>query len=69
MKLEYYPIRGRGELGDKFQLARVRDESGNYFKGKYDQARQFSSEAELKTYLADMVSVPESELDIKLMHL
>lgn len=69
MNLEYYPIRGRGEQGDKFQLARVVDENGNVYKGQYDQAIQFASEAELKSYLADMVKVPEADLTISKMHL
>lgn len=69
MKLEYYPIRGRGEGGLKFQLARVRDESGNLYKGQFDQARQFASEAELKTYLADVVKVAEGELQLQKMSL
>ena len=27
MQVKYYPIRGRGERGDKFQLARFEDET------------------------------------------
>lgn len=69
MKLEYYPIKGRGEGGAKFQLARVQDESGNMYKGQYDQARQFVSEAELKTYLATVVNVAEAELSLQTMSL
>lgn len=69
MNLEYYPIRGRGEAGDKFQLARIQDESGNMYKGQYDQARQFASEEELKSYLAEVVKVAEAELNIAKMHL
>ena len=69
MNLEYYPIRGRGEAGDKFQLARIKDESGNMYKGQYDQAKHFASEAELKSYLADVVKVAEAELSIAKMDL
>ncbi len=69
MNLEYYPIRGRGPQGDKFQLARIIDEQGNMYKGQYDQAIHFGSEAELKTYLSDMLNLSESELSIKKMNL
>ena len=56
-------------LGDKFQLARVKDEAGNMYKGQFDQAMHFSSEAELKTYLAGVLSVAEGELSISKMDL
>ena len=69
MNLEYYPIRGRGVSGDKFQLARIKDEAGNMYKGQFDQAMHFSSEAELKSYLAGALSVAESELSIAKMDL
>lgn len=69
MKLEYYPIRGRGVDGSKFQLARIKDEAGNTHKGVYDQARQFESEADLKGYLAGVLSVDESTLDLSKMSL
>lgn len=69
MKLEYYPIRGRGVDGSKFQLARIKDEAGNLHKGAYDQARQFGSEDELKGYLAGVLSVDESTLDLSKMSL
>lgn len=69
MRLEYYPIRGRGEDGLKFQLARIQDENGNLYKGRYDQARHFSSEVELKTYLASVVGVAESDLVVSKMNL
>ena len=69
MKLEYYPIRGRGAAGEKFQLARLRDEQGNTYKGQYDQAKHFGSEAELASYLAGVVNVPEREISLAKMHL
>ena len=69
MKLKYYPIRGRGEDGTKFQLARIKDEAGNLHKGEYDQARHFASEAELKGYLADILKVEESSLELSKMSL
>ena len=69
MKLEYYPIRGRGPEGDKFQLARITDEQGNMYKGQYDQTKHFGSEQELKTYLSDMLNLSEEELSIKKMSL
>ncbi len=69
MKLEYYPIRGRGEGGLKFQLARIKDEAGNLYKGQYDQARHFASEDELKSYLAGIVNVDASQLQLSKMSL
>ena len=69
MNLEYYPIRGRGPQGDKFQLARIIDEQGNMYKGQYDQAKHFSSEDELKVYLSEMLNLSVSELSIKKMSL
>ena len=69
MKVEYYPIRGRGPEGDKFQLARITDEQGNMYKGQYDQAKHFGSEQELKTYLSEMLNLPEAELSVKKMSL
>ena len=69
MKLTYYPIRGRGEGGSKFQLARVEDENGNGYKGEYDQGRHFGSEAELKAYLATVVNVSEDQLQVSKMSL
>ena len=69
MKLEYYPIRGRGADGEKFQLARIKDEEGNYYKGAYDQAKHFSSEQELKGYLAGVLNVDEASLEISKMSL
>ena len=67
MKLEYYPIRGRGENGDCFQLARLRDEAGENYKGRYDQARHFTSEQDLKEYLAGLVSVDASAIELTKM--
>ena len=69
MNLEYYPIRGRGPEGNKFQLARIIDEQGDMYKGQYDQAKHFGSEQELKTYLCEMLNIPEAELSIKKMSL
>lgn len=70
MKLEYYIIRGRGEGGVKFQLAKLEDETGNDFKGQYDMARHFSSIEELQNYIADeVVKKPLSELSIKAMNI
>lgn len=69
MKLEYYPIRGRGENGLKFQLARIQDENGNFYKGQFDQERHFSSEQELKSYLAETLKVTETELQLGKMSL
>ena len=70
MKLEYYIIRGRGDGGQKFQLAKVEDEQGNNFKGQYDMSRHFSSIDELKTYLAtEVAKCNESELSISPMNI
>ena len=69
MNLEYYPIRGRGPDGDKFQLARISDEQGNMYKGQYDQTKHFGSEQELKTYLSEIFNLSEEELSIKKMSL
>lgn len=69
MKLEYYPIRGRGEDGTKFQLARIKDEAGNLHKGEYDQARHFASEDELKGYLAEVLKLDEGSLHLSKMSL
>jgi len=70
MNLEYYIIRGRGEDGSKFQLARLQDESGNTYKGEYDMARQFASMDELKGYLAsDVIKQPLSELSMEPMNI
>lgn len=65
MNLEYYIIRGRGEGGQKFQLAKLEDESGNNFKGEYDMARHFGSIEEMSQYIADDV-VKKPLADIKL---
>lgn len=64
MHLDVYLIRGRGERGDRFQLAMVQDGQGNYFKGEYDQTRHYSSLDELKESLAAMVKVKSAELTI-----
>lgn len=68
MNLEYYIIRGRGDGGQKFQLAKLEDETGNKYKGEYDMARHFGSIEELKTYIADdIVKKPLAELSISAM--
>ncbi|MFT6386875.1 MAG: hypothetical protein ACJAUP_000244 [Cellvibrionaceae bacterium] len=68
MNLKYYIIRGRGEDGSKFQLARLQDESGNTYKGEYDMARQFPSLDEMKGYIADdVVKKPLSDLSLEAM--
>jgi len=68
MNVEYYAIHGRGELGLKFQLARLQDENGNSYKGQYDMARHFSSTEELKQYLADtVIKKPASEFTLSPM--
>ena len=68
MKVQYYIIRGRGDDGRKFQLARVQDETGNHYKGQYDMARHFGSEEELKDYIAaDVIKKPLTELQIEPM--
>lgn len=68
MNLEYYIIRGRGEGGQKFQLAKLEDETGNKYKGEYDMARQFASIDEMKSYIAsDVVKKPLESLSISAM--
>lgn len=68
MNLEYYIIRGRGEDGKKFQLARLQDETGNNYKGQYDMARQFASLDEMKAHIAeDVVKKPMDELVLTAM--
>ena len=70
MNLEYYIINGRGEDGSKFQLARLKDDSGNNYKGQYDMARHFGSIDELKTYVADeVVKQPIGELTFEPMNM
>lgn len=69
MNIEYYPIRGRGEGGLKFQLARIVDEQGNMYKGQYDQARHFGSEDEVKAHLAEVLSVDGASIELKKMSL
>lgn len=69
MHVKYYIIRGRGEGGLKFQLARLEDEQGNNYKGLYDMAKQFASVEELKTHIADVVKVAENDLQISAMNL
>ena len=69
MNLEYYIIRGRGEGGKLFQLAKLvekGDFGGAAFKGHYDMERHFTSVDEMKQYIADeVVNKPLSELTIE----
>lgn len=67
MKLFYYIINGRGDNGLKFQLAQIKDEEGNTYKGEYDMARHFSSRQELKEYLASIVQCSVGDLSIEPM--
>jgi hypothetical protein len=67
MKLFYYIINGRGVDGLKFQLAKIKDEQGNTYKGEYDMARHFSSQGELKEYLANIVKCSPNDLTIEPM--
>ena len=67
MKLFYYIINGRGDNGLKFQLAQIKDEEGNTYKGEYDMARHFSSRQELKEYLAGIVKCSVGDLSIEPM--
>ncbi len=70
MNLEYYIILGRGEGGQKFQLAKLEDESGNNYKGEYDMARHFGSIDEMSQYIADeVVKKPLAELTISPMNI
>ncbi len=70
MNLEYYIIRGRGDGGQKFQLAKLQDDSGNKFKGEYDMAKHFGSIDEMSQYIADeVVKKPLTELSIKPMNI
>ena len=67
MKLFYYIINGRGNDGLKFQLAQIKDEQGNTYKGQYNMARHFSSRGELKEYLANVVKCSSDDLTIEPM--
>jgi len=70
MNLEYYIIRGRGDGGQKFQLAKLEDSTGNKYKGEYDMARHFASIDEMKTYIADeVVNKPLTDLSIEPMNI
>ena len=61
MKVTYHIINGRGHDGLKFQLAQIKDEMGNNFKGQYDMARHFSSTEELEEYITDIVETNAPE--------
>lgn len=65
MQLDIYVIRGRGEIGDKFQLAIVKNAEGHYYRGEYDLAKQYSSMEELKQALAKMVNIDKELLHLK----
>jgi len=70
MQINFYIIRGRGEGGLKFQLARVEDETGNSYKGQYDMQRHFASQDEMQTYIADeVVKKPVTELTFNELNL
>jgi hypothetical protein len=70
MNLEYYIIRGRGDGGQKFQLAKLEDETGNKYKGEYDMARHFSDIDEMKAYIAsDVIKKPLADLSISAMNI
>jgi len=70
MNLEYYIINGRGDDGLKFQLAKLKDDSGNTYKGEYDMSRHFSSVDEMKAHIADdVVKKPLTELTIAPMNI
>ena len=69
MNLNYYIIRGRGENGLKFQLAKVEDDQGNTYKGQYDMGRQFSDLDEVKAHLSEVVNVPASEITLTAMNI
>lgn len=64
MKLDIYVIRGRGEIGDKFQLAIVKNTDDYYYQGEYDLAAQYSNMDELKEMLAKMVNVDKEALEL-----
>jgi hypothetical protein len=67
MHLEYYIIRGRGQDGLSFQLARIKDQDNNTYKNEYDMTKQFTSIDELKTHLAKVVKTNEADLTISPM--
>ena len=69
MHVEYYPIKGRGEMGTKFQLARFKDENGEMYKGQYDQDRHFSSEEEVKEHIAEVIKLPVDQFTLSKMSL
>ncbi|MEM8593916.1 MAG: hypothetical protein AAGF06_03750 [Pseudomonadota bacterium] len=64
MNLHYYIIRGRGDNGLKFQLAKVEDDHGNTFKGLYDMGHQFSSLDEVKDHLAPIVGAAAGDISL-----
>lgn len=69
MQLDVYLIRGRGEKGDKFQLAMVRNTEGHYYKGEYDPTLQFGSNEELKSMLSDVVKVDKDQIELNELNL
>lgn len=69
MELDVYLICGRGEKGDKFQLGRVINKEGHYYKDEYDAAAQYSSMDELHEALAKMVNLDKAELTLNQINL
>ncbi|MCV2403175.1 hypothetical protein OFY17_09825 [Marinomonas sp. C2222] len=69
MELDVYIINGRGEKGDKFQLGRVNNKEGHYFKGEYDAAAQYGSMDEVKEDLAKMLNIETSALTLNQINL
>lgn len=69
MQLDVYLIRGRGEKGDKFQLAMVRNADGHYYKGEYDPTQQFANTDELKAVLCEMTKIEQADLILNELNL
>ncbi len=69
MELDVYIINGRGEKGDKFQLGRVSNKEGHYYKGEYDATVQYSNMDELQEMLAKMMSVEKALLKVTSINL
>lgn len=69
MQLDVYLIRGRGEKGDKFQLAMVKNATGDYFKGQYDPTLQFSNLTELKEMLGSMLETDSANIELNELNL
>lgn len=69
MELDVYIINGRGEKGDKFQLGRVINKEGHYYKGEYDAAAQYGSMDEAKEALAKMLNIEAATLTLNQINL